>query len=443
MRKVLHNVVGRGDALMGIIALAAFFGIFFLVFLKIPQGLVSEKGTTVTAMFANAAQLSKEDPVRVDGVVAGKVTGLRVLDGGRSTQVDMEVFDSALPLYRNARAALKWRTLLGASFVVDLDRGRPAAGKLAENTIPLSRTSAQVEVDDLTEIAQGGAKLGVRRTLTELPQAFTDHAAPAAAFGGIADVSPGLAATARSLRGQAPGDVTGLVQHTAKIVAALDAPVENVHDLVQGGAATLAVTSGRSEDIQDTIDEAASVLPRMQTTLLRLNTTLHGADPLVAALQAPAKQLAPAASRLRPTLSEADRLLGRARPLLSALRPAATSLATASRTAQPVLDHLEPDLKAIDEKFLPDIARRSPESDHTTYEMIGPGLEALHVPFGPLDATGHYVRFLASGRGSVLDAAPCRTMLTDPSREELASCESLTAAISQVIGADPTKDAKP
>ena len=206
----------------------------------------------------------------------------------------MAVFGSAGPLYRDATATIAWKTVLGGAFNVDLTRGNAAAGPLGSNTIPLSRTTNQVELDDLLTFDQGSAKAGLQRMFGELATALSQPQPPSRLLGTLAAVSPAVTAGIGALRGQVQdSDLRNLVTGAASTVQALDAPNGQLRSLVQGAAATVGVTAARAGDIQAALDEATPAMDQTKTTFAQLRTTLALANPLLRSLSGSVGQVAP------------------------------------------------------------------------------------------------------------------------------------------------------
>jgi virulence factor Mce-like protein len=419
---------------LGSVVLAVALVAFALVFTNAPSRWLAPRGETVRAVFTDAQQIRKGDPVRVDGVEAGRVSDIDRAADGRSATVAMVIYEHAQPLYADARAAIRSRTLLGALFVVDLDRGSAAAGELRSGTIPRARTSNQTLIEDVVNGFRQDARAGLRSTLSQLPPALADHTAPARALGAVAGAAPGLARGVRAVRGRQEGDLARLVAGASRTVDALNHPAADAGRLVSAGGTTVAAIARRADALDTSIARLAHVTPDVRRTLLATGRTLRAADPLVAELRDTAPDVRPSAQRLRGTVERADALLTRARPLVRALRPAAHALAETARQGAPLLDALRPSLDRLDQRILPDLAVESPETKHATYEMIGPTVAGLTGAFSYFDGENFFVRFPASGSEQVLDSAPCRTYLTNTARrDEIADCKALAETLGGLL----------
>src|SRR4051794_4921479 len=113
-------------------------------------------GTHVTAYFPSATGLYKGDPVKVMGVVVGKVSSVKP-DGDR-VRVELEIRSQPVPA--DARAAIVAPSLVSERFV-QLAPAYTVGKKMASGgVIPLNRTAIPVSFDD------------VKRELTDLATAL-------------------------------------------------------------------------------------------------------------------------------------------------------------------------------------------------------------------------------------------------------------------------------
>jgi phospholipid/cholesterol/gamma-HCH transport system substrate-binding protein len=418
------------NRLLGLITIVVLVGLLVADFTGGLRGAFSGGGRTVSAVFADAQQLQTGDLVRVKGVDVGTVTGITLSPGARSATVKMQVNDSAGRLYANASAAVRWRTILGASYAVYLDRGTPGAGPLGSNAIPQSRTSNQVEVEDVASFDQGAARSGLQAMPDELGRAFRDPAPPAQALGTLAAISPHLATGLHGLRGQTlDSDLRSLVSATASTVSALDAPNNELRTLVAAGAATLETTAASQSAIRGMLAAAPGALQSTDETVKQLDTTLGLADPLIAQLSPTAPSVSPTLVQLHPTLVGLSALLQRATPLLHALRPAVRSLAQASQIGLPLLVGLTPSLDRVNNQILPYMGAIDPQTKHSAAEMIGGTFTGLGsgAP-AQEDANGHFIRFPVS-LGSSPTYLPCQIYYGNPDAKKLLECQSLQQAL--------------
>jgi virulence factor Mce-like protein len=394
---------------------------------------------TVKAVFVDTRQLEVGNPVRIDGVDVGTVTALQLDPGGQTATVALALDSSAGPLYRDASASIRFRTLLGGAFYVQLDRGTPGVGDLgAGDAIPASRTTSQVELDDITTVVRGAAKRGLQTMPGELAKVLRDPREPAGALQAVATQSPSLASGLSAVQGSDPStDIGDLITSANRTMGAFDAPTGQLQRLVAGTASLVEVTSARSSDISNTIDRAPGVMDRTNTTLTQLSRTLSIANPLLSTLDTSAPRVAPTVSRLRGTIEPANTLAQSATPLLYSLRPAVQSLASASQEALPLLNSLAPSISELQDKILPYTAKPDSGTQRSTAEMIGPAAEALGSIGSYVDDSGRFVRFPATSGNTPL-YLPCQTYFSNPDDvNKVVACQSIKSALQMYFGDIP------
>ncbi len=123
----------------------------------------------VEAVFENANGLQPRSPVRIAGVEVGtvkKVTG--IAGGAGAARVTMEVKDHALPLHTDAEAKVRTRIFLEGNFFVDIRPGSPSAPILPKGEpIPMSQTSAPVQLGDVLRVLESDVREDLRTFLAE------------------------------------------------------------------------------------------------------------------------------------------------------------------------------------------------------------------------------------------------------------------------------------
>lgn len=427
---------GGSDRTVGTIVVVASLGFILLVFsgsLTTVQGVFGPSSQTLHAVFANTQQLQSGNFVRIDGADVGTVSGIKLDSGARTATVSMDVSKTG-PLYANATASLRWRLLLGGSFYVSINRGTPSAGPLNGATIPVSRTSSQVELDDVASVVSGGARSGLQTMPRELATALAHPLVPGQDLATLAGVAPSIAGGAKALRGVLPDtDLVDLLHNANNTMQALDNPTASIQNLVSGAAATTGVTAAREADLQSTFAQAPATLQQTNTTMTELNTTLGLVHTLLDKLQGPAPQVAPALAALRPTVTDAAQMLSRAVPLLRALQPTVNSLARTAKAGSPLLVALTPSLERLDQTILPYMNEKDPHSHLSMAETFGPAVATLGVAGASEDQVSHILEFPATAGSSPLDLG-CHENFGNPNAKQLVECDELSKALSSVLG---------
>jgi ABC-type transporter Mla subunit MlaD len=421
--------------LVGMFALAGFTVITLLAFTGIFRKPFEPGSHTVTAMFDRAAQVYPGDEVRISGDIDGSVTKVTRSATANESEVTMKVDNSAGPIYADASAQTRIKTLLAGSFYIAIDRGTPGAGALGDKVIQRENTHTQVELEDVTDIFKEGALEGFKTLPTQTAAAFSDAPAIAGDLSTVDRIAPNAAVALDALRGQEKGtDLPRVVQATARAVKAIDTGNDDLRTLVSGAAATLQTTGNRAAEIRATIKASPSVAYDLTTTLHRLDHTLDVADGLFDRLGPAAPELAPALVALEPSLDNTRGLLNAAVPVLRQAPALLDALGSAARSAVPLVNGLRPALRKVDKTILPYFGAVDPETGHTTTVMIGGTAAGFGGAGGQEDANGHFIRFPASaGLSSPSVYLPCKSSLIDPDAGSLLKCDQFNDVVTNYL----------
>lgn len=421
------RTVGLVTIVLGaIVTLVIFTGIF--------RGPLAPDSRTVFANFERAPQLRVGSQVRLEGNVEGKVASIEPGAGGREVRVEMEIEDDAGPIYKNATARLGFKTLLGGVFYIDVQRGTPGAGLLADSVIPLRNTTVQAEIEDVTTAIRGDAVRGLQTLPGELATGLSDGRSAGNAAKTLTEIAPEADTALRALRGRDAGDdLPELIQAAGQTVQALDSDNDRIKTLVEGAGQTLEVTNRRSAELRATIDAAPSATFDMTTTFRRLDSTLGNARKLVDKLEPAAADVAPTLAKLRPTLSDTAGLLRDARPLTRILPDTVENLVATASDLGPLVEDVKPGLERTDDVILPYLAKEDPGTGKSTTIMIGGFLAGFGAgSAGQKDTNGQFIRFPASvGASSVY--LPCKSSLVDPDAAALLACDTFSDALANYL----------
>src|SRR5207248_2208895 len=120
---------------------------------------------TAYAVVSNSVNVRPGDPVRIDGIDVGHVSG--VARQGNGARIALTLQPQAFPVHRDATIRIRDRLFLEGSYYLELDPGTPGAPALRDGgTIPRARTTGPVQLyqvlsvfDSATRTEPGGQRL--------------------------------------------------------------------------------------------------------------------------------------------------------------------------------------------------------------------------------------------------------------------------------------------
>ena len=340
------------DALIAVIFLLVFTAGPYLAFTKhVP---FTGRGYELNATFANAVNIAVKSPLRIAGVDVGQVTSTS-RDGDAAT-VTFTVDDAGRPIHTDAFAQIRPRIFLEGNFFVDLYPGSPSAPEMDSGaTIPISRTSASVQLDEVLTALQTPVRADLSRLLDGLGTALTHQPTAAEDATQLPEVkgktgAEGLngalryggpagrysAQVTNALLGTRPGDLSRLVASAGRTFAAFASREADLQGLIVNLDIFTGALAAQSANLATTVQRLAPALGIAHTALVNLNRTLPP-------LRAFAIELTPAVAELPGLIRAAGPWLEQARPLLSGreaggvaklLREATPGLAGAAQAAK-------------------------------------------------------------------------------------------------------------
>jgi phospholipid/cholesterol/gamma-HCH transport system substrate-binding protein len=386
-------------------------------------------GYEVKATFANSANIALKSPVRIAGVEVGKVISSE--RDGDATTVTFTVDDTGRPIHENAFASIRPRIFLEGNFFIELDPGSPSSPELGSGgTIPISRTSTAVQIDELLTALQSPVRADLGRLLESYGDALT--AKPTAAqdlsqlpqvqglsggqalnkvfeFGGEAG-KYGSQVT-QALTGTEPHDLARLIAGTGRTAAAFAASQQDLQGLIDNFDTFTGTLANQSDNLATTVRLLAPTLKIAHTSLVSLNNSLPP-------LRTYAIELTPAVAELPGLINASKPWLAQVRPLLSGKEGGGTAKLLAESTPG-----LAGAAQAANEVALPQLNQLSlctsnvliPTGNQTIEDQFSTGgpnyREFLYVLTNfaaagqNFDGNGPYLRAQAGG-GSLLAGEP-------------------------------------
>jgi phospholipid/cholesterol/gamma-HCH transport system substrate-binding protein len=293
-------------------------------------------GYQLKATFSNGVNIATNSPVRIAGVDVGRVISTE-RDGGATT-VTFTVEGKGRPVHDDAFAAIRPRIFLEGNFFIDLSPGSPSAPELGSgDTIPVSRTSTWVQIDEVLTALQAPVRAdlghlleGFGTALTSKPTAAEDATqepevqgksageALNGAFKYGGDAGRYSAQVTNALLGTQPHDLSRLVAGTGRTFAALAKNEEDLKGLIVNFDVFTGALAAQSANLSTTVNRLAPTLRNFHGSLVSLNKALPP-------LRAWAIEMTPAVAELPAVIKAGKPWLAQARPLLSGKEGAGTA----------------------------------------------------------------------------------------------------------------------
>jgi ABC-type transporter Mla subunit MlaD len=285
-------------------------------------------GYTLNATFSNGVNISTNSPVRIAGVDVGKV--IEVGRDGDNTKVTFTVEGKGRPIHDDAFAEIKPRIFLEGNFFIDLDPGSPSAAELGSGgTIPVSRTSTGVQLDQILTALQSPVRADLSHLLESFGTALTHRPTAAEDATQLPEVkgktgAEGIngafkyggpagrysAQVTNALLGTSPGDLARLVAGTGRTFGALARHEADLQGLIVNFDTFTGALAAQSSNLSTTVQRLAPALRVGRKALVSLNSSLPP-------LRAWAIEFRPAVAELPALIAAAKPWIAQTRPLLS------------------------------------------------------------------------------------------------------------------------------
>jgi phospholipid/cholesterol/gamma-HCH transport system substrate-binding protein len=285
-------------------------------------------GYTLNATFSNGVNISTNSPVRIAGVDVGKV--IEVGRDGDNTEVTFTVSGKGRPIHDDAFAAIRPRIFLEGNFFIELDPGSPSAPELdSDATIPVSRTSTGVQLDEILTALQAPVRADLGRLLGSFGTALTHKPTAAEDVTQLSEVKGKTGAEAlngaflyggpagrysaqvtNAFLGTSSGDLSRLVASAGRTFGALARHEADLQGLIVNFNTFTGALAAQSANLSTTVQRLAPTLKIGRESLISLNSSLPP-------LRAWAIEFRPAVAELPALISAAKPWLAQARPLLS------------------------------------------------------------------------------------------------------------------------------
>jgi phospholipid/cholesterol/gamma-HCH transport system substrate-binding protein len=246
----------------------------------------------ISAVFRNAPPIQTGSAVRIAGVEVGKVSKIQPAGSDSpGVKVTMKLKGNALPIHKDAQVEIRERIFLEGNVFLNIKPGTPSSPDIGDGgTIPISQTSAPVQLDQVLGTLQTGTRKDLQKLLIGYGAALNGKPAP----GEDADQDPStqgqtagqalndsLAYSADALRGSALvnqallgtdlHDLSKLIGGQQKVTAALSRNEGNLKDLITNFNITTGALAAQEVNLGATVRELPKVLEAARPALDNLN----------------------------------------------------------------------------------------------------------------------------------------------------------------------------
>jgi phospholipid/cholesterol/gamma-HCH transport system substrate-binding protein len=277
-------------------------------------------GYELKATFSNSANIALNSPVRIAGVEVGRV--ISTSRDGDATTVTFTVEESGRPIHTDAFASIRPRIFLEGNFFVELDPGSPSAPDMDSGaTIPVSRTSTAVQIDEVLSVLQSPVRADLSRFLESYGKALTHEPTAAEDATQLPEVHGKTGAEAFNGALRYGGDAG---RYSAQVTNAfLGTQQHDLSRLVAGAGRTFGAFASNESDLQGLITNFNVFTGALAAQSANLSTTVH--------------LLAPTLRTFHASLVSLNRTLPPLRTYAIELTPAVAELPALIRSSGPWL----------------------------------------------------------------------------------------------------------
>jgi ABC-type transporter Mla subunit MlaD len=392
----------RGRAFTLSVGFAAIVIAVFMFYIgyEAPQSVPLRSYYNLHAVFANADNLEDHYEVRIGGVRAGQVLNPRVVN--HHAEVDLQLSSQFKPLLSDSRILIRLRSAVGVRYV-DIVPGTQGTRLPEGATIPISNTSAPVDLDQVLRTFDPQTRLATSRFLSELGAGVNGQGQN---INDMLGRIPGFLANVGSVSAAInarPSAMQNFISASQGAAAAVDPVSQDLANGFRPEMQALEPFVQQASAVQSTLDQAPSTLSTLQSDL-----------PAVTQLVAQVNGLAQAAI---PTLSNAPGALDATTSLLNHAQPGLRGLGGTLQLAHNAVPPTLSFLTAVD-PALPDI-NRAMNNGRPIVQQVAPracGLSDAFTGWSQMmkwgTAVDNFIRFSVTPASTILTG---QNTVTNPS----------------------------
>jgi virulence factor Mce-like protein len=222
-------------------------------------------GYRVNAIFGTGAELVAGDDVTMSGLRVGKVESLTPMAG--ATEVRMLLHRDFTPVFRDARAVIRQKNLLGETYV-EVNRGNASQGAIADGgTIDEQHTLTPVEVDQVLNALDPQVRDQLNIVINSLGQATAGRGPDMnASAADLSSMALDLQVLAHTLANNSD-HLDALIADLRKVMETLAAWHADFRAMIADWDNVMAALASREQNLQGTIAEQDRVMGIMDQAL--------------------------------------------------------------------------------------------------------------------------------------------------------------------------------
>ncbi|NMO92273.1 MlaD family protein [Actinomycetospora sp. TBRC 11914] len=206
--------------------------------------------------------LVNQSQVTVNGVAAGRVLSVDVVDGVARIRAGLGDKPELAPLHQGVRATIKTKTLINETYVDITDGDGPALPDGA--LVPMGTVTPPVDTDEVIRALPQSDRQALGGTLQSLDEVTAgNQSGISQTFGSLGEPTRYVPAALTALSRQEIA-LRQLSANTAKVLDALDTRQGQIADLVNDADTVTKVTAGSSDDLKAVIEKLAPTLSTAQ-----------------------------------------------------------------------------------------------------------------------------------------------------------------------------------
>lgn len=303
-----------------------------------------KQGNRFTVELDNAFGVTNGSDVKVAGVRAGQVTGMRVDPKTTHALIDINITETGFgSLREDAFCETRPQSLIGEYFV-DCRPGTSSTELKPGGTIPIAHTASTVPADLLNNIMRLPYRERLRIIIDELGGGVGGRAG---------DVNAAIRRAVPALR------------DTDQVLAMLAKQNQTLADLTRNADTVIGDLAANRKDVgrwvvetRQTAAASAERRDQIRGSLQRLPTFLRELTPTMAALGAAADANTPSLEDLNASAGQLTRLFENVPPFAKASQVGFRTLAKASRRGRPAMEAAKPTIEQLGQAVahMPEVA---------------------------------------------------------------------------------------